>query len=108
MKYNYLKLPRDIVYTCEFYKDSKAFNLYLCLLLEANQEEHTQHNIVVKPGQVITNNLQLATSSGIAPNTIQRILNKLTKLNYITIEKVVRNKYKLITITNYNQYIEES
>ena len=56
----------------------------------------------MKPGQLLTGRDELSADSGIAPSTVERILNYLE--NEHQIEQHKTNRFRLITIKNWERY----
>jgi len=80
--------------------------LLVTLLLLANHKDNTfMHGnelITTKRGQLLTGRKQLAKQTGIKESTIQRILLTFEKMQII--EQQTNNRYRLITILNYDKY----
>jgi hypothetical protein len=89
-----------------FYKKSEYFLLWVHILLKANhfEKEFFFNNkaIKIKKGQLLTGRKKLSSETGINESKIERILKYLE--NEQQIEQQKTNKFRLITIQNYNQY----
>ena len=88
------------------YKDSQAVHLWLHLLLKASHQDHVavvgNQQIDIKRGQLLTGRKVLSAETGINESKIQRVLKLLEKCQQI--EQQTFTKYRLISITNYNEY----
>ena len=88
------------------FSDPQAFTLWVQLLLRANHKEKKvmvgNKFIEVKRGQLLTGRNKLVEYTGIDRNKIERLLNLFE--NEAQIEQQKTTKYRLISITNYNQY----
>lgn len=84
----------------------KVLALWVHLLLSANHKERDEmlggKRITCKPGEFTTGRVQLANEVGIAPTTLERILNCLENEHQIGQRKTTVNR--LITIINWNRY----
>jgi len=80
--------------------------LWVYLLLKANHEETmfiwNGQKQIIKRGQLLTGRKTLSNETGIFETTIERILAFLEKEQQIGQQKT--NKFRLITIKNYEQY----
>ena len=89
-----------------YYKKSEYVHLWIHLLLEANHEEKefmwNGQTIKVKPGQLITGRNEIAKKTGIYRSKIERILKYFE--NEHQIEQQTTNKFRLITILNWEDY----
>jgi hypothetical protein len=89
-----------------FYEDSQAVHLWIHLLMSANYKAADVpigHQVVhVKTGQFLTGRKKLARVTGIAESKVQRVLKMFEKCHMI--EQQTFNKYRLISIVNFEQY----
>lgn len=81
--------------------------LWIVLLLLANHDEKENFiwmgkKINLKRGQFITGRKKLKQLSGVPETTIERVLDYLEKDSQIGQQK--KNKFRLITITNWDKY----
>ena len=90
--------------------DDGLFRLFIYCLLNANFKEksfiHGDEPVKVLRGQFITGRKVLAEKLNINDTTVYHRLKRLQKLKYISIKP--NNRYSLITIINYNTYVEEN
>lgn len=89
-----------------FYKDSEYVHLWLHLLFKANFKENevlfNGKALHIQPGQFITGRKALARETGIHESKVERILK--TFKNEHMIEHEGFNKFRIISITNWNIY----
>lgn len=101
----WIKLHRKLL-DKGYWNKSQYVHLWVHLLLIANhkQKEFMWNGslIMVKEGQVITGRKELSNATGIPETTIERILEMLESEHQIGQQKT--NKYRLITILNWEQY----
>lgn len=80
--------------------------LWVVLLLKANHEDNRMlwngEEVTIKAGQFITGRKTLSEETGIPQTTIERILETLENGHQIGQQKT--NKYRLITILNWDSY----
>jgi DNA-binding transcriptional regulator YhcF (GntR family) len=81
-------------------------HLWVTLLLKAAHQERefiwNGQKRILKPGELLTGRDELSADSGIAPSTVERILNYLE--NEHQIEQHKTNRFRLITIKNWERY----
>jgi len=81
--------------------------LWITLLLLANHQNHkiiwNKEEITIKRGQLLTGRKQLSQQTGIPETTIERHLDYLAK-NGHQIEQQKTNKFRIITILNWDTY----
>lgn len=89
-----------------YYKDSEYVHLWLHLLFEAKWEDteflYQGQIIEVKKGQLITGRKKLSEQTGINESKITRILSTFVKCGQI--EQQTTNKFRLITVKNYDKF----
>ncbi|MCE1165314.1 MAG: hypothetical protein LWX07_07930 [Bacteroidetes bacterium] len=89
-----------------FYKKSSYVHLWIHLLLKANHKpkEFPVDGIDTKinAGQLLTGRKKLSEDTGIPETTIERILKRFENEHQIGQQKT--NKYRVITILNWNNY----
>ena len=102
----WIKLYRKFL-NWEWSSNPNMVALFIHLLLNANYKDDSWKGIEVKRGQFVTGLDSLNTITGISIQTLRTCLDKLKSTSEITIK--VTNKYRIITITNYDDYqiIEE-
>lgn len=105
MEQGYIRIYRKIA-SSGYYHKSTYVHLWVHLLLKANYSENkflwNGEVIIVKAGQFLTGRKQLSLETGIAESTIEDILKVLENLQQIRQQKT--NKYRLITILNWEEY----
>lgn len=89
-----------------FYKDSEAVHLWFHLVLSANHKDNKtmvgQTIVAIPRGSLLTGRKSLSSATGIHESKIQRLLKLFEKNEQI--EQQTFTKYRLISITNYNEY----
>lgn len=75
------------------------------LLCEANLKESHFDNYVVKRGEVVTKNETIATACGLKIQNVRKALANLQSSGDITRHRLRHNQ--LITVTNFDSYIED-
>jgi hypothetical protein len=87
-------------------KNPEYMHLWIHLLLFACYEDHEflweNKIILIKRGQLITGRKSLSVNSGISESKVERILKCFESEQQIEQQKT--NKFRLITIINYDQY----
>jgi len=86
----------------EWYKKSEMVHLFLHLLLLANHDENQWQGITIKRGQLVTGLNSLSNETGISTQTLRTCLKRLELTSEITSK--VTNKFRIISITKYNDY----
>lgn len=86
----------------EWWHDINVFRLFSYLLLAANFTENQFEGITVKRGQIVTSLPSLQKATDLTVQNVRTALKKLKSTGEIT-DKVT-NKYRLITIVNYDNY----
>jgi len=90
------------IFEWEWYKDVNTYKLFTHLIFKANFENTTHRGVKVKRGQVYTGLDKLKYETGLSVQNIKTSIKKLISTNDIT--STSTNKYRLITVTNYNTY----
>ena len=89
-----------------YYTQSEYVHLWVHILLRANHEDKeflwNGKILKIKRGQFVTGRLKLATETGIAPSTVERILKLFESEQQI--EQQTTTKYRLITVLNYEKF----
>ena len=105
MNTGYVKVFRSLTKK-GYYKDSEYVHLWVHLLMAATYQskEFLFNNKLhqLQPGQFITGRNALANDTGIDRNKVERILKCLQ--NEQQIEQQTTNKFRIITILNWNEY----
>jgi len=90
----------------EIYKDSRKLHIWMHLLLNANHKKGQAvigHQVIdLEPGQQVTGQKSIAYATGVNRNFVQRVLVLFENLGYI--EQQITNKYRVISITNWERY----
>lgn len=86
----------------EWYHDNDMVKLFIHLLLKANYKDGTWQGILIKRGQRITGLNSLSDETNISIQTLRTCLSRLEKTGEINTK--VTNKYRIITICNYDTY----
>ncbi len=97
----WIKLHRKMT-EWEWFQKSEMVHLFIHLILMANHEPKPWQGIDVKRGQVVTGLKALKKATGISTQTLRTCLSKLEKSGNLTSKST--NKYRVITICNYNTY----
>lgn len=101
----YIKLYRKMV-EWQWYTDGNTMRLFLHLLLKANHKEWFWRWYKVNRWQLITGRDVLSKELGLTQQQIRTSINKLKSTSDITIKAT--NRFSLITLTNYNEYQQDS
>jgi hypothetical protein len=105
MEQGWIKLHRKLLDNALMSK-SAYLQLWIALLLRANHKQNEfifdNKKVVLQPGQFITGRDKLSELTAIPPSTIEKILKYLE--NEQQIEQQTTNKYRLITILNWQYY----
>lgn len=101
----WIKLHRRFL-TWEWFDNPEMIKLFIYLLLSANHKDSTWQGIEIKRGQLLTGLNSLNKGTKISNQTIRTCLKRLEKTQEINME--TNNKYRIITICNYESYQEES
>jgi len=103
MSEGWVKIPRKILEQ-PFFKKAKYVQVWVYLVLSANhQDKKTIFNfqtITIKKGQLLTGRDKISEKTGIHRSSIERILKYLE--NEHLIEQQKNNKFRLITIKDFN------
>ena len=101
----WIKLHRKFT-SWEWYKSPEMVRLFIHLLLECNYADTNFEGMTIRRGQLLTGRKKLSTDTGLTEQQIRTCLNRLVETNELSIEAT--NKYSLITISNYNEYQDNS
>lgn len=99
----YIKLDRNIL-RWRWWGNSKVLHVFLFLLLNANIEDHEFENDLIKRGEVVTSLASIEKSTGLTTSQIRNTISTLKKTGEITSR--FTNRYRVITIVNYDKYQE--
>ena len=97
----YIKLDRNIL-RWRWFHNSNVLHVFLFLLLNANIEDHEFGKEIIHRGEVCTSIATLVKSTGLQTSQIRNIISTLKKTGEITDRYT--NKYRVITIVNYDKY----
>ena len=100
--YSWIKLFRKIT-EWEWYGDVYVFKLFVHLLIIANHETKRVNRITIERGSILTSVAALSAGAKIGTGAVKRALKLLVESGDIT-DVVKPNKYRIITIKNYNKY----
>lgn len=91
------------IFDWEWFDDVYVFKLFVCLILLANHEDKTYKGVAVPRGSLITSIEALSKQTKLSINSVKHSLKKLLSTGEIT-EEVKPNKYRIITINNYDKF----
>lgn len=97
----WIKLHREIT-KWEWYDKSEMVHLFLHFLLLANHKKKSWRGQVVEGGQFITGLQSLKRDTGISTQTLRTCIKRLESTGEITNRST--NKYRIITIVNWEEY----
>jgi hypothetical protein len=87
----------------QWFQKADTLQLFLYLLVNANTEDRYWQGILLKRGQIIVTIPTLAETLG---STVQKVRTNLERLSTShEINRQTTNKYSIITICNYDSYI---
>ena len=86
----------------EWFNISEMVHLFIYLLLNANHENDKWRGIEIKRGQILTGLNSLNQHTKISYQTLRTCLKRLEETKEINTQ--VTNKYRIITICNYESY----
>jgi hypothetical protein len=99
----WIKLHRKFL-SWEWFDISDMIKLFIFLSLSANHTDGTWRGIEIKRGQYLTGLNSLSEKTKISIQTLRTCLKRLEKTGEINMQ--VTNKYRMITICNYDSYQE--
>lgn len=102
MNEGFIKLHRKM-FEWEWADDPTVFYFFVKLLLMVNYKDKQWHTEVIQRGQVLTSIAKLCDYTSLSRNAVMRCIEALKKTGEIN-ETVRPNKYRIITVTNYNLY----
>lgn len=86
----------------EWYKNPNTFRLFIHLLLMANYSESRFEGEIIKRGEYVTSLPSLADQTSLSIQQARTALDHLKSTGEITDRKT--NRYRVITIVNYDRY----
>ena len=78
---------------------------YIWLLFNANVKKSYYRTDTIGRGSLATTNEIIAESCGLTIQNVRTALANLEKTGEIT--RIIRNRYQIITITNFDTYVKE-
>ena len=85
------------------FKNHKLLQVFLYCLLKASHKEHEQlvgdQMVKLKAGDLVTGRKAISAKTGLTEQNVRTALNRLEKLNILTIKST--NKYSVISITKW-------
>ena len=99
---SWVKLYRKIKYW-QYYGDVYVKAVFLHLLIEADHETKMINKIKIERGSTLTSVSALCLGLQMSPKAVKRALKLLAESGDI-IDDVKPNKYRIITVKNYNKY----
>ena len=83
--------------------DPTVFYFFVKLIFAVNYKDKLWHGITIKRGQIVTSVGSLCEIMNLSKTAVKRCLKCLTQTGEIS-DEVKPNKYRIITVTNYNKY----
>ncbi len=109
MSYGWVKLHRQLLRNPIFQND-KLFRVFIYLLLSARHTDGDQligDTIVpLKKGQWATGRIAISRDTGLTQQNVRTALNKLEKLNILTIKPTT--KFSVFSIVNWDKYQQDN
>ncbi len=97
----WIKLHRQFV-SWEWFDNSDMVKLFIFLLMSANHNPNSWRGVNINRGQYLTGLNSLSDKTKISIQTLRTCLKRLEKTGEINTK--VTNKYRLITVCNYDSY----
>ncbi len=103
-------MDNDIILTEEFldwkwFGNAKTLSVFLFLLLNANTKAAYCRKEKIKRGSITVKNETIAESCGITIQNVRAALANLESSGDITRQR--RNRYQIVTITQYERYRDD-
>lgn len=98
----YIELHREII-DWEWFNDVYVLKLFIFLILEANHKEGKYMGIQIPRGSLLTSVAKISQKSGLSVTSVKNSLKKLLSTGEIA-ETIKPNKYRIITINNYDKF----
>lgn len=98
----YIELHREII-DWEWFNDVYVLKLFIFLILEANHKEVKYMGIKIPRGSLLTSVAKISQKSGLSVTSVKNSLKKLLSTGEID-ETIKPNKYRIITINNYDKF----
>lgn len=96
-------LLHESILDWEWYNDLYVYKLFTTMILLASYKDTSYKGITLKRGSFITSIKSLGEKTHLSATCIKRCLEKLVSTGDIT-DDVQPNKYRIITIVNYDKY----
>lgn len=100
-KTTFIKIDRNII-EWRWFKDSKAFQVFIWLLIKANVKDHAFHKESLERGSLATSYESIADGCGMSVMSVRRIIRDLEETGEI--EREIKNHYQVIRIVKYDEY----
>lgn len=100
----YIKLYEQIV-NWEWYRNTNTFRIFVHLLLKANYADTQFEGREIKRGQIVTSISSLVRETGLSTKEVRVALDHLVRTGEMASQSF--NKYRIITISKYNDYQSE-
>ena len=104
MAEGWIKLHRQII-DSEWFTDVNTNHLFTYCLIRANHKAAKWQGVDIERGQFITSLDSLSSGTGLSVGQIRTSLKKLITTSNLTSKST--NKYRLITVANYDEYQSE-
>ena len=104
MDNDYIVLTEDFL-NWRWFKFPKVTHVFIYLLLFANTKAQYHGKDKIRRGSIVTTNECIANECGLTIQNVRTALSNLEQTGEITRER--RNRYQIITITNYEQYKDD-
>jgi len=101
MDASWIKLYRSLK-DWQWAASTKHMALFMHILLRANYKETKWRDATIKPGQLLTGRIQLATWSGLSEREVRTVLKDLK--NSGEIDQQTTRHYSIITVTKWIEY----
>ena len=101
---DYIALPYAFI-TSRIFMNPKKLSVFLFLLLTANDKAQKVGKDKIKRGSLTTTNEIISVCCGMTIQNVRDALSFLESTGEIKRER--RNRYQIITITNYEQYKDD-
>ena len=99
---NFILLNRSIL-EWGWADDLYVFKFFICCIMFASYKPQVYRGIKLKRGQFITSVADLSERTGLSVSCVKKCIKKLKSTGEIS-EKIHPNKYRIITVNNYNNY----
>ncbi len=97
----YFKLFRKLV-QWGWYQNNNVKAVFLHCLIRVNFSDQPFEGMIIKRGQFVTSEKNLASELGLSRQQVRTAINKLKSTNEITTQST--NKFTIVTVTNWEKY----